>query len=68
MTMTLKVDNVKCGGCVSAIKNRLLSIAGIDSVEVEIETGRVRIVGARTIDQKKVVSDLEGMGYPLNLS
>ncbi len=68
MTLTLKVDNVKCGGCVSAIKDRLLYIGGIDSVEVEIETGRVRIVGAKTIDQKRVVSDLENIGYPPNLS
>ncbi len=68
MTLTLKVDNVKCGGCVSAIKDQLLTIGGIDSVEVDIETGRVRIVGAKTIDQKKVVNDLETIGYPLDLS
>ena len=67
MTLTLKVKNVKCGGCVQTIKDKLTAIGGIDSVEVDIETGLMRIVGAKTIDQKRVVQELEEIGYPLNL-
>jgi len=59
----LKVSNVKCGGCVSAIQNGLGEMDGIGSVEVDIPTGEVTLQGdSSALDAIK--EKLQSLGYP----
>jgi copper chaperone len=62
--LELKVANVKCGGCASAIQNGLQALPGIESIEVDIAGSRVCIKGtgfnAGTIQTK-----LDELGYPV---
>ena len=63
LTETFVVQNVKCGGCVSAIQNGLIGLEGVDSVEVEIESGKVTVSGpAPSRDQ--LTTKLAELGYP----
>ncbi|MCW8958170.1 MAG: heavy-metal-associated domain-containing protein [Gammaproteobacteria bacterium] len=57
------VQNVKCGGCVSAIENGLKELAGVESVEVTIEGGQVTVTGA-SLSREAISDKLKQLGYP----
>ncbi len=63
MDMVIVVDNIKCGGCASSIRNGLTKIPGVISVEVDI--GGESVLVAADHDLREQVTDaLRGMGYP----
>ena len=53
--LKLRVSNVKCGGCASAIRDGLSSLPGIEAIEVDIASGTVHIH-----------TKLGELGYPVN--
>ena len=57
------VTNVKCGGCVSNIKNGLGQMAGIESVSVDLATKQVVVNGA-ALDRGVIAAKLVALGYP----
>ena len=63
-SLVLQVDNVKCGGCASAIRDGLLTLGGIHEVEVKIETGEVTLRGEGYNDNE-IKSKLHELGYPV---
>ena len=63
-SLELQVENVKCGGCASAIQEGLLTLHGIHDVTLEIESGAVTIHGEGYND-KDIHSKLNDLGYPV---
>lgn len=61
-TMEIKVANVKCNGCVAAIKNGLAETAGVESVTVDLASAVVSIEG--DVDRQVIVQKLAELGYP----
>jgi copper chaperone len=64
METTVKVDNLKCGGCANSIKNALTDIKGIVSVIVTPEADEVRIVHDDLLSLKLAKDELKKLGYP----
>ena len=60
----LVVDNVKCGGCVSAIQEGLGKLPGVQSVDVVIETGQVTVNG-EGLSRETLSRTLAELGYPV---
>lgn len=61
---TIEILNLKCGGCVNTLKKGLLSIDGINEVEVDLENSKVMVP---TEDEQllvRVKEKLSKMGYP----
>jgi copper chaperone len=63
-TLDMKVQNVKCGGCVKTIQEGLAPLAGIDSVQVDIATGTVSITGD-SFSVAEINASLAALGYPV---
>ncbi|NNG13281.1 MAG: heavy-metal-associated domain-containing protein [Halobacteria archaeon] len=63
-SLELLVENVKCGGCASAIREGLLTLNGIHEVAVNIDSGAVTIHGEGYND-KEIHSKLNDLGYPV---
>lgn len=63
MQETLQVQNVKCGGCVSAIREGLLTMNGVTQVQVDIPTGMVTVEGAN-LSRPALSEKLAQLGYP----
>jgi len=61
--LSIQASNIKCGGCVSNIKNGLKDIKGLKSVTVNIESNVVNIDGDN-IDHKVIEDKLSELGYP----
>jgi len=62
-TEQFTVQNVKCGGCVSAIENGLGELSGVESVEVVIDGGKVTVSGD-DLSREQISAKLQELGYP----
>jgi uncharacterized membrane protein YraQ (UPF0718 family)/copper chaperone CopZ len=59
---TVKVSGMTCNHCKANVQNNLSSIHGIDSIEIDLESGKVRMTG-ETIDLAEVKNKVESIGY-----
>lgn len=60
--MEILVENIKCVGCVSTLKKKLLESKGVEDVQVDIEEGKVTLTGSP--NREEVVQKLDSLGYP----
>jgi len=63
MQETFSVQNVKCGGCASNIRNGLGALPGVASVEVEVASGTV-VVQGDNLSRPALAQKLAELGYP----
>ena len=63
MSYTIAVENIKCGGCASSIRNKLLEQDLARAVDVDIEQGQVQVDGNPEW-RDQVIGALQKMGYP----
>lgn len=63
MQENFTVKNVKCGGCVKAIQQGLQALAGVESVDVTIDGGKVSVAGP-ALDRAQLAAKLAELGYP----
>ena len=63
MQEEFRVQNVKCGGCVQAIRDGLTGLSGVEAVEVVIEGGAVTVTG-HELDRAALGRKLAEIGYP----
>lgn len=63
MHYEITVENIKCGGCAGTITKKISAIDGVNSIEVEIENGIVKVDGAEGL-QEIITSALLKLGYP----
>ena len=63
MSLSIQVENIKCGGCANSIKKRLMDEARVSTVEIDVENGRVSIDG-ENLDRDAIAAHLLKMGYP----
>ncbi len=63
MSYAIEVENIKCAGCASTIKNKLSGLDAVDSVAVAIEAGVVSIEGDELL-REQVSAELLRLGYP----
>jgi copper chaperone len=64
-TATWQVVGMTCGHCVSAVREELAAIDGVQSVDVVLESGSVTVVSAAPIDPRSVAAAVEEAGYQL---
>lgn len=64
MSTTIEIVNLKCNGCVNTVKKGVLSIEGVNDVEVDLDASKVIVP---TDDEKTIIQvkeKLSKMGYP----
>jgi len=64
MYTTIEIVNLKCNGCVNTVKKGVLSIDGINEVEVDLEASKVKIPTKNKELIEQVKEKLSKMGYP----
>lgn len=60
--MTIQVENIKCNGCATTIKNNLSKIDKIENIVVNIEEESITFSGEA--NREEIVNRLADMGYP----
>jgi copper chaperone len=59
---TYTVRGMSCGHCVAAVSIEVEGVAGVETVDVELETGQVTVRG-RGLDDGAVRAAIEEAGY-----
>lgn len=65
MESTLKIQNLKCGGCANTIVTQLSKLIGISNVKVNNDTDEVNFSYASDNQLQSVKKKLSDLGYPM---
>ncbi len=57
-----RVPDMSCGHCEAAVKREVSSLAGVESVAVDLRTKNVEVTGA-ALDDAAIRSAIEEAGY-----
>ena len=63
MKYVIDADNIKCGGCASAIQDALGGLDGVQAVDVDIDSGRVTVTADEGL-RNVLAATLQASGYP----
>ncbi len=61
---TIQIENLKCGGCANTIRKGILSIDGINTIDIDIEKSEVVFDSEDTTTVEAAREKLAKMGYP----
>jgi copper chaperone len=61
-TLTLTVPGMTCGHCTAAVETEVTKVAGVTSVEVDLDTKAV-VVSGTGIDRSAVVAAIDEAGF-----
>ena len=64
MTTNITVQNLKCGGCATTIREKLSKIEGIETVSVVQEESRLTVMHTDAIAEETIKGKLAALGYP----
>ena len=64
MSAIIEIVNLKCNGCVNTVKKGILSIDGVNEVEVDLEASKIKIPSNDENLIVEVKAKLSKMGYP----
>jgi copper chaperone len=62
-TRTVAVKGMTCGHCVSSVSQELRRLPGVESVEIDLASGRVAITSSQDIDDDAVRTAVDEAGY-----
>lgn len=63
-SLTMHVDNLKCGGCSNTVAHRVQELPGVAAVLVDPQAGIVRVDHDGTTEHDQVAALLMKLGYP----
>ena len=67
-TIELEVQGMSCDSCVKHVTQALKPLTGVSSVEVELQSGHVRVSGEFPQGSDAMVTALSAAGYPAHLA
>lgn len=59
------VTGMTCGHCAAAVERELKKIPGVTEVDVNIETGAVKVASEALLERTDVAAAIEEAGYEL---
>lgn len=62
----LKIEGMTCGHCAMHVKEALAGVAGVVSVDVDLQAGEARVEGSAEV--ASLVGAVEGEGYSARLA
>ncbi len=64
METTIPIQNLKCGGCATTIKNKVQELEGVDAVQVNEIEGMVTVSYTEESVLLNIKQKLSALGYP----
>jgi copper chaperone CopZ len=61
--LSVYVENIKCGGCLTSITFELLKMNGVSSVNINIDEELIVVHGS-DFSNEEIIKKLSSMGYP----
>jgi copper chaperone CopZ len=60
----ITIANLSCGGCVKTITKKLTEIAGVERVNVDLESNVVSVGHTEAVNREQLTRLLLSIGYP----
>jgi copper chaperone CopZ len=64
-TTTFQVYGMTCGHCRNAVTTEISSLAGVDSVAVDLPTGTVTVSASAPVARSDIAAAVDEAGYTL---
>ena len=64
-TATYRVVGMTCGHCVASVTAELTKLPGVTDVDVDLDSGDVRVLSDRSLDLDEVRAAVDEAGYQL---
>lgn len=64
-TSTFQVTGMTCGHCAASVTEEISEIAGVENVDVVVETGAVTVTSGGPLEREAVRAAVEEAGYQL---
>lgn len=64
-TTDYTVSGMTCDHCVKAVSAELRDVDGVETVDIDLTTGRVRVVSETPLDTEAVRAAVDEAGYQL---
>ena len=64
-TITYSVPDISCGHCRTAITSEVSTVAGVESVEVDVEAKTVTVT-AEPLDEIALIAAIDDSGYEVS--
>ena len=65
MQSTFQVKGMTCGHCVNAVTQEMLTVEGVEAVDVDLDSGTVSVKSAAALDETTVRAAIDEAGYEL---
>jgi copper chaperone len=62
---TYRVEGMTCQHCVAAVQEEMGALPGVESVDVDLETGNVVVGSDAALDSEAVAAAVDEAGYTL---
>jgi len=63
----MRVDNLSCGSCLTAISQKLSNFEGVVGLGANLNQGLVGVDHAKTLESKKIADAITSIGYPATI-
>ncbi len=63
--ITMKIDGMTCGHCVSAVTEEVTQVPGVTAVDVDLASGRLTVTSDAPVDDDAVRAAVDEAGYEL---
>lgn len=65
MQSTFQVKGMTCGHCVNAVTQEVSAVDGVESVDVDLDSGQVSVTSSAPLDEAAVRAAVDEAGYEL---
>lgn len=62
-TTEFQVTGMTCGHCEMSVREEVEKVAGVDTLEVSAQTGRLVVTSAAAVDADAVIAAVDEAGY-----
>ena len=67
-TINLAVSGMTCGSCVKHVEKAIHAIEGVEKVEVDLDSGSVKVDASSSQSIQAIIAALDEAGYPAQVT
>lgn len=64
-TQKYQVNGMSCGGCASTVKNKLVAVSGVTSVQIDVAKKEAEIISSEALSLSKLQDALKNTHYTI---
>jgi len=62
-TIVLRISGMSCGGCAATVEKALRSVAGVESVKIDLQSGMAEVRANQAINPAELIAAVTIAGY-----